>query len=180
MEIARVGYFDKVSFNQFKNDAIKLFVKDGKEYSDEYIKSIENMLEDAYKGIKLPERATAGSAGYDFFSPFSFKPTKGSGIEIPTGIRVNIQPGWVLKTYPRSGLGFKYGLREYNTVGIIDSDYFYSDNEGHIKIKVTVEEDCDIIDQGKGFCQGIFVPFGITNDDCVTARRNGGFGSTNK
>ena len=48
-----------------------------------------------------------------------------------------MQPEWVLKCYPRSGLGFKYRLQLNNTVGIIDSDYFYSDNEGHIFAKLT-------------------------------------------
>ena len=48
-----------------------------------------------------------------------------------------MQPEWVLKCYPRSGLGFKYRLQLNNTVGIIDSDYFYSDNEGHIFSKIT-------------------------------------------
>ena len=43
----------------------------------------------------------------------------------------------MLKCYPRSGLGFKYRLQLNNTVGIIDSDYFYSDNEGHIFAKIT-------------------------------------------
>ncbi len=45
--------------------------------------------------------------------------------------------GWVLKLYPRSGLGFKYRVQLNNTVGIIDSDYFHSDNEGHIFVKIT-------------------------------------------
>ena len=36
------------------------------------------------------------------------------------------------------------------------------------------------IGQGEAFCQGIFVPFGITVDDDVTDVRNGGFGSTSK
>ena len=90
-----------------------------------------------YDGIRLPRRATAGSAGYDFFAPADITLRPGETIKIPTGVRVWMEPEWVLKCYPRSGLGFKYRLQLNNTVGIIDSDYYYSDNEGHIFSKLT-------------------------------------------
>ena len=98
-------------------------------------------------------------------------------------MRAEIREGWVLQCYPRSGLGFKYRLQLNNTVGIIDSDYFYSDNEGHIFAKITNDSKDGkmlTVEVGQGFMQGIFVPFGITEDDNVTAVRNGGFGSTTK
>ena len=92
-----------------------------------------------------------------------------------------MQPEWVLKCYPRSGLGFKYRLQLNNTVGIIDSDYFYSDNEGHIFSKITNDsnENKTLTNPADtGFMQGIFVEYGITVDDDATEIRNGGFGST--
>ena len=92
---------------------------------------------DLYDSITLPKRATSGSAGYDFFAPDSFTLNPNETIKIPTGIRVSIDEGWVLKIYPRSSLGFKYRLTLNNTVGIIDSDYYYAENEGHIFIKMT-------------------------------------------
>lgn len=82
----------------------------------------------------------------------------GETLKIPTGIRVEMDPEWVLKCYPRSGLGFKYRLQLNNTVGIIDSDYFYSDNEGHMFSKITNdtnEEKTIDIAQGEGFMRGI-------------------------
>ena len=91
--------------------------------------------------------------------------------------------GWVLKIYPRSGLGFKYRLQLNNTVGIIDSDYYYSDNEGHIMIKITNDsKDGKTVEirAGEGFAQGIFVEYGITYDDEANEERNGGFGSTTR
>ena len=87
----------------------------------------------------------------------------------------------MLKIYPRSGLGFKFRLQLNNTVGIIDSDYFYSDNEGHIFIKITNDSNegkTVQVKAGTGFAQGIFLEYGITVDDDATAVRNGGFGST--
>lgn len=106
----RVAKFSKVSYKQFKEDMINL-------YGDKY-SSIE--IQDIWDNIKLPTRATKGSAGYDFYAPFDFAPSTQEAIVIPTGIRCEIQSGWFLSIYPRSGQGFKYGVYEYNTVGIID------------------------------------------------------------
>ena len=89
----------------------------------------------------------------------------------------------MLKIYPRSGLGFKNRLQLDNTVGIVDSDYYHSDNEGHIFIKITndsKEGKALTVEAGTGFAQGIFVEYGITTDDDAEGIRNGGFGSTTK
>lgn len=163
-----------MSKEQFQKDWIDTFGESGEQ---------GGTPEDIYQEIKLPRRATAGSAGYDFFAPVDVTLKPGETIKIPTGIRVEMEPEWVLKCYPRSGLGFKYRLQLNNTVGIIDSDYFYSDNEGHMFAKITNdsnEEKTLEIKKGDGFMQGIFVEYGITVDDDVTDVRNGGFGSTTK
>ncbi|HBR30762.1 MAG TPA: type II 3-dehydroquinate dehydratase [Clostridiales bacterium] len=131
-----------------------------------------------YGDIKLPLRATEGSAGYDFFAPYDIALEPHQTVTVPTGIRARIDKGWVLMIFPRSGLGFKYRLMLNNTVGIIDSDYFYSDNEGHIFIRFTNGDSPLCIRKGDAFAQGVFVPYGITSDDCTDAVRNGGFGST--
>lgn len=134
-----------------------------------------------YDNIKIPKRATSGSAGYDFFAPFDFSLVPGATIKIPTGIRCILKEGFVLKEYPRSGLGFKYRVRLDNTVGIIDSDYYKSDNEGHIFIKITNEGQQILeVKQGEAFCQGIIVEHFYAEEDEVTEQRNGGFGSTSK
>ena len=166
----RIARFHKVSFEQFKEGWLGEFPQ----ASDEEIRNI-------YEEIKLPRRATAGSAGYDFFAPVNFVLSPGETTKIPTGIRVEMEKNWVLKCYPRSGLGFKFRLQLNNTVGIIDSDYFNSDNEGHIFVKLTndtKENKTLCVEKGTGFMQGIFVEYGITVDDDVTDVRNGGLGST--
>lgn len=167
----RVAKFYKVSQSEFVKDWLDSF-------GDTEEKAIE-----IYESIKLPARATKGSAGYDFYAPINIELKPNETIKIPTGIRVEIQEDWVLKLYPRSGLGFKYRLQLNNTVGIIDSDYFYSDNEGHIFAKITNDTNegrVVEIGAGDGFMQGIFVQYGVTLDDDVTEIRNGGFGSTTK
>lgn len=136
---------------------------------------------EVYDTIKFPKRATSGSAGYDFYAPFDIKLAPGETVKVPTGIRAWIEDGWVLKIYPRSGLGFKFRLQLNNTVGIIDSDYYNSDNEGHIFIKITNDSNegkTVEIPAGTGFAQGIFIEYGITLDDDADGVRNGGFGST--
>jgi dUTP pyrophosphatase len=138
-------------------------------------------IQEIHQQLQLPKRATNGSAGYDFFAPFNIRVQPDKSMLIPTGVRVAIDKGWVLMCYPRSGLGFKYRMQLNNTVGIIDSDYFNSKNEGHIIIKITnvSNEDKEIrIKPQEGFIQGIFVEYGITYDDDVDEVRTGGFGST--
>lgn len=161
----RIAKFEKVSRERFMEDW----------------DSALGDAERAYDAIKLPRRATVGSAGYDFFTPVDILLAPNETVKLPTGIRVKIDEGWVLKVYPRSGLGFKFRLQMNNTVGIIDSDYYYSDNEGHIFCKMTNDTNegkTVSLKAGDGFCQGVFVEYGITVDDDATDIRNGGLGST--
>lgn len=143
-----------------------------------YKVSKEQFCRDGYENIILPRRATAGSAGYDFIAPYAFALEAGGEIVIDTGIRAKISEGWVLVILPRSGSGFKYGVRLANTAGVIDSDYFNADNEGHIKIKLIGGNKEYKVNAGDAFAQGIFLPYGITEDDDCIAERHGGFGST--
>lgn len=142
----------------------------------EFLKS--GSLEE-YSQIVLPERATSGSAGYDFFANKDIELAPMEEIKIATGVRVRIQDGWFLSIFPRSSLGFKYRLTLNNTVGIIDSDYYFADNEGHIFIKMINLGSSPVkIEKGKAFAQGIFLQYGITVDDDAEGVRHGGFGST--
>lgn len=166
----RIAKFHKVSWQQFLEG-----------WKDSFGEQDEKRILEIYENIRLPRRATKGSAGYDFFTPTNITLEPGQTVKIPTGIRAEMEEDWVLKLYPRSGLGFKYRLQLNNTVGIIDSDYFYSDNEGHIFAKITNDSNegkTVELKAGEGFMQGIFLEYGITVDDDATEKRNGGLGST--
>lgn len=170
----KVAKFEKVSYEQFEKDTLKAFP---------YLTEEDIMI--AYKNIKLPKRSTTGSAGYDFFLPFNILLPEDKAVVIPTGIRCRIDNGWMLAAFPRSGHGFKYGIHLANTVGIIDADYYDADNEGHIQIKlvndsVLSKDNILNFENNTAFCQGIFIPFGITLDDWAYGVRIGGFGSTDK
>ena len=167
-----MSHFEKVSFERWKADC--------------GIKGLpEKELREWYEDIPLPKQATAASAGCDFFMPFNLNFEAGSTFRIATGVRWMTDPvkeddrAKVLLIVPRSGLGFKYGIRLSNTVGVIDADYCDSDNEGHIIVSLENPSSQSIeLPQGKPFAQGIVVryevPEGAESDDA----RNGGFGST--
>lgn len=158
----QIGIFEKISFDQFVNDSN---ISDKKIYDD----------------IILPKRATIGSAGYDFVCPFDLVIKKGELKKVPTGIRCYIENNYVLNIYPRSSFGIKYQLFLANTVGIIDSDYYYAENQGHIIIPIVNYGDYDIvIKKGERFVQGVFLKYYKVREDDISIKRNGGFGSTGK
>ena len=166
----RVAKFEKVSIEQFEKDFIAC------------VGGNTAAADKLFDNVKLPVRATAGSAGYDIICPFDLRLEPGEGVKIPTGLRIKMQPGWMLLIMPKSGLGFKYRLQLDNTTGLIDSDYYGSDNEGHIIVAVTNDSRTGkVLDlpAGKAFVQAVLVPYGITEDDDAVGKRRGGFGSTN-
>ena len=166
----KIAQFFKVSFDQFFID-----------FSNLYPSVKEKEIREIYNKIMLPKRATQGSAGYDFYTPVMITLKPHESIQIPTGIRVKIEPGWLLQIYTKSSHGIKYRLQLDNTVGIIDSDYFFAKNEGHILVSISNnsnEQKTLKIFPNKAFCQGIFMEYGITIDDETNEKRIGGFGST--
>ncbi|MBQ7466720.1 MAG: deoxyuridine 5'-triphosphate nucleotidohydrolase [Clostridia bacterium] len=169
----KVAEFYKVSFERFKEDFEKTYFQAG--LSEEKIKEM-------YDAIKLPSRATTASAGYDFYLPFEINLDVGDEIMVPTGIRCRMDEDYALFIMPKSGLGTKSRLIMYNTAALIDADYYNSDNEGHIMIKLLYDlrnsNKSLFLPAGKSFVQGVFLPFGITESDNATGIRNGGFGST--
>ena len=201
MSAERIARFEKVSRKEWTEDFLKQFggealrdrykahclsdaARKGAENAaaenDEYVRLLQQ-ADSIYETITLPKRATSGSAGYDICTPVDIKLEPGESLKIPTGIRAAMREDYCLFIMPRSGLGSKYRFQLNNTVGVIDSDYYYSDNEGHIFVPMindsregkTVE-----LKAGSAFAQAIFCRFGITEDDDATGSRNGGFGST--
>ena len=162
--------FELVSYEQWKKDCGLGGLSDG-------------VLKKMYELIQLPHQATAASAGCDFFMPFSLNLTAGDKFRIATGIRwvCDDDRDKVLLIVPRSGLGFKYGIKLSNTVGVIDADYCDSDNEGHIIISLENPSDQDVmLETGKPFAQGIVVKYEVPEGAESGAARNGGFGSTDR
>ena len=134
--------------------------------------------------VKLPVRATSGSAGYDIFSTQDCVLEPSEEINMPLGWKVYMLQDEVFKVHPRSGMGFKYYVRLANTTGIIDSDYYENENnEGHCWIKLRNEgSEKLVISKGDGIAQGIFSKILLADGDSFEGgkTRKGGFGSTDK
>ena len=152
--------FEKISLEQFKEDIF-----------DDV---------DAYNEYQLPKRSTMNSAGYDFFALYDYTLKPGEIKKIPTGVRVQMNSDDVLFLIDRSSMGFKYNVRMCNQVGVIDADYYNSDNEGHIWIKIQNEGDKDYsVKKGQAMIQGIFMKYlTVDDEEEIKTLRNGGIGST--
>lgn len=194
-----INIFEKVSYEQFEYSIIKYLlssnvnacsVQDELRYSNDKDASLnKDLIKEIYDDIKLPQRSTRYSVGYDFFSPFNIKFPHCSTkkIIIPTGIKCNLpslldmmdKPNIYpfLALYPRSSYGINYGFKIQNTVGIIDCDYYNNtDNEGHILLAFSVESDNFEMKRKNKMCQGI-IQYAITTDT-VDELRTSGIGST--
>ena len=176
--------FEKISFEQWKKDypfeaptlnTVGACPKDDEDFW--------RLVKEEYDNIKSPKRATMFSAGYDIYAPYDIIILPKGTVKVPTGIRVLLDDDKFLAIYPRSGLGFKYKMQLYNSVGVIDADYSNSDNEGHIWAKFyndSPDGKTITIKQGEAMCQGIIQQYFTTIDDVADGVRNGGMGSTTK
>lgn len=179
----KIAKFEKVSFDEFKNVNFINIPVGIVDNMNCFMTLSKDGIRLAYNDIKLPARGTKGSAGYDFYSPFDFTLSPGQTLVIPTGVRCKMEEGWFLGLFPRSGIGFKTGVSMVNTIPVIDGDYYNSDNEGHIMVKLQNNSSLNkplVIKSGQAFCQGIFLQYGVTIDDDADGKRNGGFGSTDR
>ncbi len=155
--------FYKISYKQFKKD-----IGDDKEL---------------YESIKIPERSTSKSAGYDIRSLENYTLKPGESHAFKTGLKVDMYDDEVFFIFDRSSLGFKYNVCLSNSVGVIDSDFFNNeDNEGHFAIKLINHGTKDFeVKIGDRIAQGIFVKYLCVEEEKeVKTKRKGGIGSTDK
>lgn len=135
--------------------------------------------------IKLPERSTLNSAGYDFFAIEDVVLPSKQLTRVMTGVKCELMPNMVLILANRSSNPSKKHLILINGVGIIDADYYGNpDNDGEMAFEFYNMSDNDvIIKKGEKLGQGIITNFIKTENDYVSnpyKTRVGGFGSTGK
>jgi len=131
----------------------------------------------------LPEYATEGSSGMDIRASLdtaqSLQPFE--RVLIPTGIFIELPPGYEGQIRPRSGLAIKQGITCLNSPGTIDADY-----RGEIKIiLINLSKEEQVIQSGDRIAQMIIqkVEKGIWKEVAdleITGRNAGGFGHTGK
>ena len=173
-------HFEKITREQWVKDVIN-------SYQLEYLTEGHfEKINKLYDGIKLPKRATKYSAGYDFYVNGDVVIPWGDSYIIPTGIRwvcdKEEDKNKVLQLYPRSGIGFRTGVRLMNTVGIIDADYWEGNNEGHIMVKLYNPMDSYMrVKDGEAIVQGVITEYHTCDDEEeIVEKRTGGMGSTDK
>lgn len=145
----------------------------------EFVKRVERK-----EGLKLPERATKNSAGYDFYNPerVEIEPYKlgDNPVLVKTGIKAYMGDNEFLMLVNRSSNPKKKKLVIPNSVGIIDSDYVDNpDNEGEMGfLFYNLSNETVVLEAGDKLGQGIFMEYKTVVDDKAKGERSGGFGST--
>lgn len=132
--------------------------------------------------FELPKRSTKNSGGYDFVVPEDTICKSHEITMVKSGVKAYFPDDEVLLLFNRSSNPKKKGLIILNGVGVVDSDYVDNeDNEGEIAglFYNMLDEDV-VLKAGEKMMQGVFVKYGITDDDNAEGKRSGGFGSTGK
>lgn len=139
-------------------------------------------------GVPLPDYATDGAAGADIRANLPAG-DRAQGITlapmerriVPTGLRMEIPPGFEVQIRPRSGLALRHGITLPNTPGTIDSDY-----RGPLGVLlVNLGTDPVTLHHGDRIAQMVVAPvlrarFTLVAQLSDTARGTGGFGSTGR
>jgi dUTP pyrophosphatase len=129
----------------------------------------------------LPRYMTAGAAGMDLSSaaeaPLTLQPGERAGV--PTGLAMELPPGYEGQVRPRSGLALRAGVTVVNAPGTIDADY-----RGELVVLlVNLGQQPHTIAPGDRIAQLVIAP--VTRAEVAeaaelsgTERGGGGFGHT--
>lgn len=135
------------------------------------------------EGLPLPERQSAGAAGYDLAAalpedePVTLAP--GAYGLVPCGFAMALPQGFEAQVRPRSGLAAKFGVTVLNAPGTVDADY-----RGEVKVILVNHGTAPfVVRRGDRIAQMIIARYAaldfVPADDLeATARGGGGFGST--
>ena len=142
----------------------------------------------AARDLALPAPASAGSAGLDLRAALpDALPQKSSELVlapgeralVPTGLVLEIPPGWEGQVRPRSGLALRHGVTVLNAPGTIDSDY-----RGEVGVLlVNLGGEPFTVRHGDRIAQLVVAPVAAVAweevaDSSASGRGGGGFGST--
>lgn len=132
-------------------------------------------------GLPLPAYETEGSAGMDVRAavdtPFTLAP--GAITLVPTGLTIEVPPGFEMQVRPRSGLAAKHGITLPNSPATIDSDY-----RGEVRVIVqNLGAEPFVIERGMRIAQFVLarvprVEWVEAETLTATTRGAGGFGHT--
>lgn len=147
----------------------------------EFVRRLSNA-----EGLKLPERSTTKSAGYDFYAieDVVIPPYKlgDDPFLVATGIKVIMEDNEFLMLVNRSSMPKKKKLVIPNSLGVIDADYFSNPtNDGEMFFGFyNLSNEPVEIKKNERIGQGIFMKYFVTDTDNAQGNRIGGLGSTGK
>ncbi len=131
----------------------------------------------------IPQYQTVGAAGMDLCAaieePIELKPLERK--LIPTGLKIELEPGYEAQIRPRSGLSIKHGITLINCVGTIDEDY-----RGEVCVPlVNLSNETYTIQPQERIAQMVIArveqaKIEVVTELTKTTRGEGGFGSTGK
>ena len=134
------------------------------------------------RGVVLPQRKTAKSAGYDIIAltDEDVYVHPGMSVNLETGVKACMEDDEVMLLFIRSSLGIKQGLTLSNSCGVIDADYYNNpDNDGHFILNIiNTVNSVQRIPARSRVAQAVFVKYLTVDDDNATGERIGGIGST--
>jgi len=133
------------------------------------------------RDLRLPQRASSGSAGLDLYAAIDGERRlePGERCLVPTGLVLEIPAGWEAQVRPRSGLALRHGVTVLNSPGTIDSDY-----RGEVGVLlVHLGEEPFVLKRGDRIAQLVFarvaeVEWEEAEELNPSERDAGGFGST--
>lgn len=169
----------------------------------EGVNALAVLFEPLHPDVRPPERATAGSAGFDLraylvsrqvrcsdgVSSWEVETSQVGGVWalelppgamalIPLGFRARLPEGFEAQVRPRSGASFRKGLQIPNAPGTVDADY---PDEWLVPVRNATGAPMRI-DHGERIAQAVFQRFEILHwlpgEVRATTNRTGGFGST--
>lgn len=132
-----------------------------------------------HPAAKLPARGSNRSAGADLCCLEAFTLGPGERKSAPTGLIVEILPGWYGRVAPRSGLAARHGVD--TLAGVVDSDF-----RGELLVLIVNTGDAPVtFDAGDRIAQLIIERAAVCDyfwaDELnETERGDAGFGSTGK
>ena len=134
------------------------------------------------RGVVLPQRKTAKSAGYDIIAltDEDVYVHPGMSVNLETGVKACMEDDEVMLLFIRSSLGIKKGITLSNSCAVIDADYYNNpDNDGHFILNViNTSNEVQCIPARSRVAQAVFVKYLTVDDDKATGERVGGIGST--
>ena len=134
------------------------------------------------RGVVLPQRKTAKSAGYDIIAltDEDVYVHPGMSVNLETGVKACMEDDEVMLLFIRSSLGIKQGLTLSNSCGVIDADYYNNpDNDGHFILNIiNTGNSVQCIPARSRVAQAVFVKYLTVDDDNATGERIGCIGIT--